>query len=94
MSERTPDAVKYNKDCTDFVCLEDGTIVRDCKYCNLSIQCRQVDLVNDNPVPMEAHKLALVDPITFEVIEEEYYCTGMHDTRPLEERKEGDERIS
>lgn len=90
----TSDSVKYKKDCPDFVCLEDGTMVRDCKYCNLSKLCQQVDIVDGKPVPMESHKLALVDPVTLEILEEEYYCTGMHDKRSRAERIEGDEKVS
>ena len=89
----TLDSTRYNKDCKDFICLNDGTIYRDCKYCDLSIKCRQVDLVFGNTIPMESHYCPIVNPNTNEIVEWEYYCTGMHDTRPLKERKE-DEKIS
>lgn len=89
----TLDSINYNKDCKDFICLNDGTIYRDCKYCNLSTKCRQIDLVLGSPVPMESHYCPIVNPNTNEIVEWEYYCTGMHDTRPLNERKE-DEKIS
>lgn len=89
----TLDSVRYNKDCKDFICLNDGTIYRDHRYCDLSTKCRQVGLVLDNLVPMESHYCPIVNPITNETVEWEYYCTGMHDNRPLNERNE-DEKIS
>lgn len=88
---RTQDSIKYNKDCGDFVCLDDGTVVRECKYCNLSLMCRQIDVLpNGDVVPMEAHYLPLVSPTTGEVVSHELFCTGMHDERPLKERLEDD----
>lgn len=88
---KTQDSIKYNKDCSDFVCLEDGTIVRECRYCNLSLMCRQVDVLpNGDVVPMEAHRLPVLDPKTGDVLSEELFCTGMHDDRPLKERFEDD----
>ena len=39
---KTADAVKYNKYCPDFVCLRDGTLFGDYRYCQLSTKCRQV----------------------------------------------------
>ena len=95
---RTRDADKYRKDCDDFVCLDDGTIMRDCRYCNLSTVCRQVDVLpNGEVVPMEANYMPITE-ITFndagqpsvEVKEWQYFCTGMHDLRPLKERIEDD----
>lgn len=88
---RTQDSIKYDKDCADFVCLEDGTIVRECKYCNLSLVCRQVDVLpNGDVVPMESEYLPIVDPVTGEVRAHELFCTGKHDLRPLKERYEDD----
>jgi len=84
------DSVTYKKHCKDFVSLKDGTIVGDYKYCNLSRRCRQIDIVNGSPVPMESHYCPVVDPNTGEVLEFEYYCTGMHDCRPRPERLEDD----
>lgn len=31
-----------DKDCVDFVPLDDGTIIGDKKYCNLSFDCKQI----------------------------------------------------
>lgn len=87
---RTQDAIKYNKDCDDFVCLEDGTITKECKYCNLSLVCRQVDILpNGKTVPMEGNVLPIYNE-KGELIEHAIFCTGMHDLRPLKERYEDD----
>ncbi len=87
---RTSDSIKYNKNCFDFQSLRDGTITGECKYCNLSLNCRQVDLSGGNPIPMEANYLPIADPKTGEVIEHQLFCTGMWDLRPLKERLEDD----
>jgi len=59
----TQDSIKYNKDCDDFVCLDDGTKVGECKYCNLSLVCRQIDILpNGENIPMTAHYLPVLDP--------------------------------
>lgn len=88
---RTKDAAKYKKDCDDFVCLDDGTILGECKYCNLSLVCRQVDVLpNGKVMPMESHYLPVKDAITGETLEWQYFCTGMHDLRVFKERKEDD----
>jgi len=87
---QTKDAIKYNKDCDDFVCLDDGTIMRECKYCNLSLVCRQIDILpGGETLPMEGHYLPIVDE-GGEVMEWQMFCTGMHDLRPLKERIEDD----
>ena len=36
-----------DKDCPDFVPLEDGTIIGDKKYCNLSFQCKQIGFYSE-----------------------------------------------
>lgn len=87
------DSIVYRKHCKDFVSLNDGTLMGEYKYCNLSRQCRQIDMVDGSPVPMESHYCPVVDPRTGEVIEFEYYCTGMHDCRSRNERLE-DDKIS
>lgn len=88
---KTPDSIHYNKDCCDFVCLKDGTIIGECKYCNRSLLCRQVDFsFNAKAIPMESHFLPIIDVKTGEVIEHQYFCTGMYDLRPLKERVEDD----
>ena len=87
---RTPDSIKYGKHCDDFICLNDGTIMGEHRYCNLSTMCRQSDLVNGKPVPMENHYLPVKDMMTGEILEWQYFCTGQHDIRPLKERIEDD----
>ena len=87
---RSSDSIRYGKDCPDFECLPDGTIVRECKYCRWSQQCRQVDIIVGIELPMESHYLKIMDPITKEVVEHDYFCTGMHDVRPYNERLEDD----
>ena len=91
---KTPDSIKYNKSCPDFVCLKDGTLFGDYRYCQLSTVCRQADYVNGKPVPMETHYCKVVDPTTNQVAYWEYYCTGKHDCRVREERLDGDEKVS
>lgn len=86
---KTKDSIKYNKDCDDFQCLEDGTIVRECRYCNLSLHCRQIDIGMDaKAIPMEAHYLTITaaDGEQFH----ELFCTGLHDLRSINERIEDD----
>ena len=86
----TQDSIKYNKDCGDFQCLNDGTIVRECRYCNLSLVCRQIDvLLNGTVMPMESNYLPITDD-SGEVVSHELFCTGMYDLRPLKERIEDD----
>ena len=86
---RTKDSEKYNKDCYDFQCLEDGTIVRECRYCNLSLNCRQIDIgTNGDTIPMESHYLELIT-LAGEKFHE-LFCTGMYDLRSLNERIEDD----
>ena len=88
---RTQDSIKYNKDCDDFVCLEDGTLTKECKYCNLSLACRQIDILPDGTnIPMESHYLPILDPNNGRIVEWQYFCTGKWDLRPLKERLEDD----
>jgi len=90
----TSDSTKYNKDCKDFCCLRDGTILGDSKYCDLSKFCIQADYVNGVAVPMENHYCPVIDPKTNKVVEWDYYCTGKHDHRSYEERIDGDDKAS
>lgn len=87
---KTQDSIKYNKDCEDFKCLDDGTIVKECRYCDLSLVCRQIGVLhNGEVVPMESHYLPIVDA-SGEVASHELFCTGMYDLRPKKERLEDD----
>lgn len=85
----TSDSIKYGKDCPDFVCLKDGTITNEYRYCELSTICRQIDFsLNGKVIPMEAHRLPVIGKdgeMFFEL-----FCTGMHDLRSLNERLEDD----
>lgn len=86
----TNDSIKYKKDCPDFKCLNDGTITGEYRYCNLSLMCRQVGVMeNGQVVPMEACYLPVADE-TGQVMSQELFCTGMYDLRPLKERYEDD----
>lgn len=86
------DASKFNKDCKDFQILNDGTKVGDYRYCNLSLDCRQIDIgLNGKAIPMEANYLVIVDKDG--EITHELFCTGYHDLRCLSERME-DNKVS
>jgi len=90
INTKSPEAVKYKKDCHDFVCLRDGTLYGDCRYCDRSLFCRQVSInMKGQLVPMEAHRLVIYD-LLGEVEGESLFCTGMMDLRPLKERIEDD----
>lgn len=91
---RSPDSKKYKKDCPDFMCLDDGTIIGECKYCNLSLQCRQIDVMPDGTMlSMESNYLPIADAETGEIMSHELFCTGMHDLRPKKEKFE-DNKVS
>lgn len=63
-----PNSVKYNKDCIDWCPLHDGTITGDTKYCNMSLQCRQIGMRSD------WYKFR--DTLGNESFD--YFCTGMY----------------
>ena len=91
---RTQDSIKYNKDCGDFKCLNDGTVIGECKYCELSTQCRQTDILpNGKTIGMEAHYLPIYDA-KGELVIHELFCTGHHDIRPYKELIDGDDKVS
>jgi hypothetical protein len=91
---RTVDSIKHGKDCADFVCLEDGTIVKECRYCNLSLMCQQVDITEDGEyINMESHYLPIADPKTGEILEWQLYCTGMYEN-PDKPKTEAPEKVS
>ena len=86
----TRDSKKYKKDCDDFVCLDDGTKTKECKYCNLSLICRQIDVLpNGMTLPMEANTRPVYDQ-KGDLVEFHLFCTGMYDLRSLIERAEDD----
>ena len=85
------DAEIYGKDCIDFECLPDGTLIGECRYCRWSLECQQIDIGPDGkPIPMEAHYLEVRDSTTGELLEHQLFCTGMHDPRSKKERFEDD----
>lgn len=68
----TPDSLKnlkVKKDCADFIPLEDGTTTGEWKYCNLSLECRQIGMKSDY--------VQTEDPKTGKVISHDYLCTGL-----------------
>ena len=91
---RTPDSIKHNKDCADFVCLDDGTILKECRYCNLSEVCQQIDLLpNGKHINMESHYVPVMDAETGKILEWNLFCTGMHED--LRDKGRGDiEKVS
>lgn len=91
---RTPESMKYRKDCPDFICLKDGTLLGDYKYCDLSTICTQTGYLDGNAVPMENHYCPVIKQSTGELSHYDYYCTGKYDKRHREERLAGDEKIS
>jgi hypothetical protein len=66
------------KDCLDFVPLQDGTLKGDMKYCNLSLQCRQVGMVSD--------WYNYFDHTTGEYCFD-YFCTGKYVKDKVEDRE-------
>ena len=86
-NSRTSASKRYNKDCYDFTCLNDGTKAGESKYCQFSSECQQLDVsMNGTVVPMEAHIHPVVSTRTGEVIEHKMLCTGNHDLRPKNDR--------
>jgi len=70
-----------DKDCPDFVPLEDGTIHGEKKYCNLSFECRQIGMKSDY--------VEFFDPKTGQPIGHDYFCTGK---KPIFEERMLDEK--
>jgi len=63
------DPLKRGKDCEDFVPLKDGTRTGDPKYCDRSLECRQMGMKSDR---IEMYK------VDGEFIECDYFCTGCY----------------
>ena len=87
--EPTEDSIKYKKDCPDFQCMEDGTITRECKYCQLSTDCRQTGKRPDGVwANMKNDYVPIMDLEEGMILEWEYFCTGMfpeEDRGPLDD---------
>ena len=67
-----------DKDCMDFVPLDDGTIIGDKKYCNRSFQCKQIGYYSE---------YCKFFNVKGEIVEQDYLCTGKH-VKPEETRKD------
>ena len=57
------------KDCADFVPLDDGTIIGDKKYCNLSFQCKQLGMYSEYCEFYDKNGVVVI---------RDYLCTGKY----------------
>ena len=76
-----PGEAEHNKDCADWCPLKDGTRTGDPKYCNLSLQCKQLGMYTQWYEFTTAAGEASFD----------YFCTGMYVN---EETKKDDNEVS
>ena len=77
-NKKDPHDVDAEKDCSDFIPLNDGTIRGDRKYCNLSFECKQIGMLGQW-VELDQNGV---------VLSRDYLCTGKC---PIwEERSEDD----
>jgi len=65
-SPYNPDAPK---DCADFVPLDDGTIAGDKKYCNLSFECKQMEMYSEFVKFLNEQGV---------IVLQDYMCTGKY----------------
>ena len=56
-----------DKDCMDFIPMEDGTIVGEKKYCDLSLKCRQTGYYSEYCKFFNSEGI---------IVEQDYLCTG------------------
>ena len=77
-----PGEQKHNKDCADWCPLKDGTKTGDPKYCDLSTECRQIDMKTD----WYQFRNEVTNTQDFD-----YFCTGMYAT---DENKRDDDEVS
>jgi hypothetical protein len=73
---------RHNKDCSDWCPLNDGTLTGDPKYCDLSLQCRQIGMKSDWYRFRDQDGNESFD----------YFCTGMY-LNPEKEEKNIDEEV-
>lgn len=73
---------QHGKDCPDWVPLKDGTKTGDPKYCDRSLECRQLGMKSD--------WYEFFDYLTQE-FRFDYFCTGMYMTN---EDKGVDEEVT
>lgn len=71
-----------DKDCSDFIPMEDGTIIGEKKYCDLSFQCKQIGYYSEYCKFFDAQG---------NLVEQDYLCTGKK--VKLEETKKDEEAI-
>ncbi len=70
------------KNCADFVPLKDGTYSGDKKYCDRSLECKQIGMYS------EWYRFYNNETGEYDM---DYFCTGKH---PNEEQKGKDEGVS
>lgn len=58
-----------DKDCEDFIPLNDGTKFGDKKYCDLSFECKQIGMISD---------FVKIFDVKGDLINEDYLCTGKY----------------
>lgn len=80
--QKDPHDVDLEKDCPDFVPLNDGTITGDRKYCNLSFQCKQIGMLGQYVEKYDANG---------NLIERDYLCTGK---KPIFEERSEDSKAT
>ena len=67
-----------DKDCPDFIPLDDGTIIGDKKYCDRSFDCRQIGFYSEYCQFFDAQG---------NIILNDYMCTGKY-VKPEETRRD------
>ena len=80
--QKDPHDVDADKDCEDFVALKDGTICGDRKYCELSFQCTQVNMLGQF--------IEIYDK-DGNIVSRDYLCTGKY---PIWEERSEDSKAS
>ena len=71
-----------DKDCMDFIPLDDGTIIGDKKYCNLSFHCKQLGMYSEFCEFFDKDGA---------VVLKDYLCTGKY---VIKEEVEKDEKAN
>ncbi|KKN66570.1 hypothetical protein LCGC14_0470390 [marine sediment metagenome] len=79
--QKDPHDVDKEKDCSDFVPLNDGTIHGDKKYCDRSFACKQIGMLGQW---VEIDKNG-------KIVARDYLCTGKH---PIWEERSEDENAT
>lgn len=81
-NKKDPHDVDAEKDCEDFIPLNDGTIHGDRKYCDVSTKCRQFNLITKMGYYSEFHEWyeLYIDENGNQMKElcREYLCTGKY----------------